>query len=298
MCWDRSVCTRTLPQSYSASSTVEPPPALGDSSHPELLRLLAIVARLRAPGGCPWDREQTEVTMAPHLLEEAFEAVEAIESGDTEQTREELGDVLMNIFMVAQIADEGGRFGIEGVAREIADKLVRRHPHVFGPSEGQPQVDTEGADARQVLANWETIKRQERAEQQESATPKSVLSGLPKSLPALLRAYRIGEKAANAGFDWPDRSGPRQKLEEEATELDQAVAAGDQAAVHQELGDVLFAVVNLARHLSINPEMALRATIDKFTRRFEHVEEQLGDRLRDAPLAEKEELWEEAKGME
>jgi MazG family protein len=244
---------------------------------------MAIIARLRAPGGCPWDREQTEVTMAPHLLEEAYEALEAIQRGDTETSCEELGDVLMNVLMVAQIAAEQDRFDAEDVARTIADKLVRRHPHVFG--------DVEARDAEHVLRNWEKIKRTEKADGQ----PRGALAGVPAALPALLRATRIGEKAARVGFDWPDAEGPRQKLTEELGELDRALSAGDQESVQQELGDVLFSLCNVARHAGVNAEMALRQTIERFTTRFDHVERSLGSRLEEASLAEKEALWQAAK---
>lgn len=252
---------------------------------PQLARLVQIVARLRAPDGCPWDREQSMASMAPHLLEEAFEAVDAIQAGQEDGICEELGDVLMNVVLIAQIAGEAGRFDVERVAREIGDKLIRRHPHVFA------NLAVSGSE--QVLANWERIKQQEKAA--DAARAKGVLSGVPAALPALLRAYRIGEKAARVGFDWPDPAGPRAKVDEELAELDRALAQGDPAAVQQELGDVLFSLVNLARHAKVNPEMALRATMDKFVRRFAHVEERLGERMGTADLAEMDRLWNEAK---
>lgn len=243
---------------------------------------MAIIARLRAPSGCPWDREQTEVTMAPHLLEEAYEAIEAIQRGDAETCCEELGDVLMNVLMVAQIASEQGRFDAEDVARTIADKLVKRHPHVFG--------DVKADNAEQVLKNWEQIKRTEKPGPRQG-----VLDGVPAALPALLRATRIGEKAARVGFDWPDAEGPRQKLTEELVELDRALASGKTQPIQEELGDVLFSLCNVARHAGVNPEMALRATIDRFRMRFDHIERSLGDRLEEASLEEKEALWQTAK---
>ena len=252
---------------------------------PQLHRLLQIVQRLRAPNGCPWDREQTEVSMAPHLLEEAFEAVDAIRNGDADASCEELGDVLMNVLMIAQIAAEAGRYDAEDVARDISDKLVRRHPHVFG--------ETRADDTEAVLANWELIKRQEKPD----TPPRGVLDGLPADLPALLLAYRLGEKVARVGFDWPDADGPRRKLLEELAELDDALATGQIAAIEAELGDVLFSVCNLARHVQVNPEMALRATADRFRRRFAHVERELGPRLGEASLEEKEELWQQAKNL-
>ena len=187
-------------------------PVNSKRSTPQLHRLLQIIERLRAPDGCPWDREQSEESMAPHLLEEAFEAVEAIEKADTDESCEELGDVLMNVLMIAQIAAEAGRFTSEDVARSISDKLVRRHPHVFG--------DLTAADSDEVLKNWEQIKKQEKGDK-----PRGALEGLPTNLPALLLAFRIGEKAHRAGFDWPDPTGPRAKLDEELGELDEALAS-------------------------------------------------------------------------
>lgn len=252
----------------------------------QLARLVAIVERLRAADGCPWDREQTEVTMAPHLLEEAFEALEALGAGDADAERDELGDVLMNVLLISQIAKEHGRYDLGAVAAASADKLVRRHPHVFGTASAQ--------DPGAVLANWERIKRTERAD----APPRSLLAGLPKELPALLKAYRIGQKAARVGFDWPDATGPRAKVSEELAELDAALRSGPKEEAALELGDLLFAIVNLARHHAIDPELALRATIAKFTRRFAQVEAVLGERLGTAGLAELDAAWEAAKAQE
>ncbi len=254
----------------------------------ELARLVQIVAHLRNPdGGCPWDLKQSEQTMAPHLLEETYEALEAIRSGDDSHAAEELGDVLMNVAMIAQIASERGAYDLEDVARGIADKLVRRHPHVFG----EVQAD----DAETVLRNWEQIKRSEKG---DTEPPKRVLDGLPADLPALLKAYRCGEKAARVGFDWPDAKGPRAKLDEELAEFDEALESGDKAAIEAEFGDVLFSLVNCARHHGLHPEMALHATIAKFRHRFEHVEDALGDRLGKASLEEMETLWDQAKSTE
>ncbi len=221
--------------------------------------------------------------MAPHLLEETYEALAAIRAGDASATCEELGDVLMNVVMIAQIAAEAGQFDLEQVAAGIADKLVRRHPHVFG--------DVEVAGSDDVLRNWEQIKRTEKPDK-----PQSVLAGLPTDLPALLRAFRFGEKAARVGFDWDDADGPRTKLDEELAELDAAIASHDAAAIADELGDVLFSAVNLARKLGVNPEVALQAAADKFAARFRHVEQALGARLGSATLAEMERLWNEGKG--
>ena len=254
---------------------------------PGFRELLATIARLRAPDGCPWDREQTTSTMAPHLLEEAFEAVDALRRGDASASKEELGDVLVNVAMIGQIASEDGRFACDDVAAAAAQKLVRRHPHVFG--------DQKAASAELAYRSWEKTKQAERG---ADGAPKSVLAGVPAALPALLRAFRIGEKAARAGFDWPDRDGPRAKVTEELAELDAAIAAGDAKAVASELGDVLFSLCNLARHLKANPEMALAATTDKFQRRFAAVEEEFGHRLQGHTLEEMDAAWVRAKAAE
>lgn len=256
-----------------------------DPSQP-LQRLLAVIAHLRAPNGCPWDRAQTTVSMAPHLLEEAYEALEALRRGDDTDARDELGDVLMNVLMIAQIASERGAFDIDAVATAIHDKLVRRHPHVFGDQKVEHEAH--------VLQNWERIKLQEQ-QAGTSTAQKGLLSGVPASLPALLQAYRIGEKVARVGFDWPDRHGPRQKIDEELRELDAAIASGDQAAMAAELGDVLFSVCNLARHLKAEPEMALRGTIDRFVARFAGVEQELGPDLTGRTLAELDAAWNRSK---
>ncbi len=260
----------------------------GATDLPHFRRLLAVIAALRAPDGCPWDRKQTRSSMAPHLLEEAYEAVDALQRGDDAAAREELGDVLMNVLMIAQIGAEAGGDDLEAIAAAIADKLVRRHPHVFGTPEQKRGID----GAEQAYRNWERIKQQE---QQGKAAPKGVLDGVPAALPALLAAFRIGEKAARVGFDWPDRQGPRGKIDEELAELDAALAAGDQAAVTAELGDVLFSLCNLARHVGANPEMALRATVTKFRARFAAVERELGPDLRRRLLDEMEAAWQRAK---
>ncbi|MBL8729603.1 MAG: nucleoside triphosphate pyrophosphohydrolase [Planctomycetes bacterium] len=255
------------------------------ASLPGWRRLLATIARLRAPEGCPWDRAQTTATMAPHLVEEAFEAADALRRGDDEDAREELGDVLVNVAMISRIAHERGAFDVDAVAAAAAAKLVRRHPHVFGDQ----QVD----GAEQAYRNWERAKRSEQVD-----GTRGVLAGVPVALPALLRAFRIGEKAARAGFDWPDRDGPRGKVDEEVAELDAAIAVGDAAAIAGELGDVLFSLCNLARHLGINPEVALAATTDKFQRRFAAVEAEFGHELAGRSLAELDAAWNRAKARE
>lgn len=257
-----------------------------DPKLPAMLRLRQVVAALRTKdSGCPWDLQQTRSSMAPHLLEEAFEAVAAIEAGDDGKTCEELGDVLMNVFLVARIAEEEAAFTIDDVARRVAEKLVRRHPHVFGGAEA--------GDAAQVLRSWEAIKRAEAGD----GEARSVLAGVPSALPALLMAFRVGEKAARVGFDWRDAAGPRAKVDEELAEFDAARAAGDHDAIAAELGDLLFSVANLARHLGVNPEMALRTCVERFRTRFAHVEAQLGERLPGASPAEMEAAWQAAKAV-
>jgi MazG family protein len=221
-----------------------PPPNL-----PGIHELLAVIARLRNPGGCPWDRAQTMASMAPHLVEEAFEAADALRRGVVEEAQEELGDVLVNVAMISQMAREQGAFDVDAVAAAAAQKLVRRHPHVFGdPTTERAKGGVDGAE--QAYRSWEAKKREERSE------GRSVLAGVPVALPALLRAFRLGEKAARAGFDWPDREGPRAKVTEELAELDAAIASRDDTAIAAELGDLLFSLCNLARHLSQNPEVA------------------------------------------
>ncbi len=255
----------------------------GDPRLEAFARLLEVVDRLRAEGGCPWDRAQPLSALAPHLLEEAYEAADAVGRGDRADAAKELGDLLMNVLLAARIAEDAGDFSLEDVSRAIAEKLVRRHPHVFGETE----VDGVG----EVLSNWEEIKRRER----EGAADPSTLAGIPATLPALLRAYRMGEKAASVGFEWPDLSGAIDKLDEEIGELKRALADGDRADVEEELGDVLFSVVNVARHVEVPPENALRRTADRFDARFRYLEAHAGKPLKEATLEEMDALWRRAK---
>lgn len=249
-----------------------------------LERLMQVVDTLRGPGGCPWDMKQTVESLTPHLVEEAHECADAVARGDARATCEELGDLLMAVLMTARVAREERGFGAEQVAQGVTEKLIRRHPHVYG--------EVEVAGAGEVLRNWETIKREEKRAKGED---ESALSGVPTSLPALLRAYRVGQKAANAGFDWPDLRGPFDKVEEEWAELRAAAASGDRAAAAAELGDLLFAVVNVARKLEIEPELALRGTVERFQARFRWIERHLGKPLKEATPAELDALWEAAK---
>ena len=268
---------------------LEAPRATGDARLDAFATLLAIVDRLRAPDGCPWDREQTVASLAPSLVEEAHEAVEAIDRTEDRATTEELGDLLMVIALVSKVAEQERRFGITDVARAVSEKLVRRHPHVFGAVE----VDS----SAQALANWEKIKEGERREKKEDA---SALAGVPVALPALQRAARVAAKAISAGFKWSDASGAQAKLHEEVRELDQALAdaqrgAGSMRRVEEELGDVLLAAAYLGHYLGLDPERATRASLARFEQRFRAMEGVLGERLRAAPLAELITAWEAAK---
>ncbi len=234
-----------------------PVPSVARQDGATLVRLVGVMRRLLAPEGCPWDREQSFQTLRKYVLEEACEVIDAIESGDRAALREELGDLLLQVVFQAELARREGSFAIDDVVAGIVDKLVHRHPHVFG--------DLKAHDADEVLANWEKLKVREKGE-------RGVLAGVPRSMPALTRAQRIGEKVSRVGFDWEDRSGSRAKVAEELRELDEAMALGDAQAVEEEMGDVLFSLVNLSRHLRVDAEGALRRTIDKFTSRFAHVE--------------------------
>jgi tetrapyrrole methylase family protein/MazG family protein len=260
-------------------------------SESSFAKLVAIMARLRAPDGCPWDREQTHATLKPYLLEEAYEALEAIDAEDDAELCKELGDVLLQVVFHAQIAAEEGRFGIEEVGRAIVDKLVRRHPHVFA------DVEVDGAD--QVLQNWEQIKKQERREQGQQAP--SLLEGIPAQLPALMRAQRIQARVARQGFDWDQITGPLAKVEEEFAELRQAWETGGAAAIEDEFGDLLFALVNTGRFLKVDPEQALRASVDKFERRFRALEEEVqasGREIAELSLEELDQIWDKVKERE
>ncbi len=252
-------------------------------------KLLAIMARLRGPDGCPWDREQTLKTLRPYLLEETYEVLEAIDGGDSREHCEELGDLLLQIAFQAQLAAEERRFDFADVAEAISSKLVSRHPHVFG--------DATVKDAKEVLRQWVALKKKEK---EARGGGQSVLEGVPREMPALARAQRLAEKASRIGFDWSEPAGARAKVDEELGELDRAVAAGNRAAVEDELGDVLFAVSNLARKLGIPPEEALRRAVGRFVARFRYVEDELarrGVRHGEATLEEMDRLWEQAKAV-
>jgi len=251
-------------------------------------RLLEIMARLRDPqDGCPWDRQQDFASIAPHTIEEAYEVADAIERADLAALRDELGDLLFQVAFHSQLASEHGSFRFDDVVDAICDKLTRRHPHVFGGARI--------ADAEEQTRAWERIKAAERRANDGAA---GALSGIPAALPALTRARKLGARAADTGFDWPDTAGPRAKIDEELAELDRA--GGDPARSEAELGDLLFSVVNLSRHLGIDPESALRRANDRFTRRFGHLERTLAVQglapgAADSALLDR--LWADAKAQ-
>lgn len=250
--------------------------------------LVKLMTRLRAPGGCPWDREQTLPDLKPYVVEEAYEVIDAIEQDDRAALREELGDLVLQAVFIAEITREEGTFDIYDSITAIHDKLVRRHPHVFG--------DVEAKDAETVLTNWEKLKQEER-----KAENKSVLAGVPQSLPALLRAGRLTEKASRVGFDWRRTADVFDKLDEELAELREAVDSGDQSRVHDELGDLLFTIANIARKSGVNAEEALQSTNRKFTRRFEFIERHAraqGKNPDQLTLEEMDALWDSAKKEE
>ena len=252
---------------------------------PDLQKLLDLVARLRAPDGCPWDREQGLPDVRAYLLEEAHETAGAIDSGDWGELAEELGDLLFQVAFIARLAEEAGAFGLSQVVDGVHQKMVSRHPHVFG--------DEVLADAEAVRQAWERRKLK------EEPGRASLLSGVPGSLPALLGAYRLTQKASGVGFDWPDADAVLVKAEEEIEELRQALSEGDEASVRDELGDVLFTLANLARKLDVDPEAALAGTNRKFRQRFAKIEEGLavqGKTAAEASLEEMDALWEGAKG--
>ena len=254
----------------------------------QLARLRAIMHRLRAPGGCPWDAEQTHESIVPNLIEEAYETVDTIQRGDYEHLKEELGDLLLQVVFHSEIAEEAGRFNLDDVARDISEKLVRRHPHVFGASE---VATTDG-----VLQQWDEIKRSEKGDEE-----KPYLHGVGKGLPALLRASKLQKKAAKVGFDWPVEVGVIAKIREELLELQSAVDAQDLDAVSEEMGDLLFSVVNLARFRKIDPEILMNAANNKFESRFGEMERILKERgltLEAASPGQMEEAWESAKARE
>ncbi len=265
---------------------LDEPPHMGES----LPELVAVMQRLLGPEGCPWDREQTFQSLRPYVLEEAHEVVAALDADDRAGLKEELGDLLLQVVFLAELARAEGSFHIGDVISAIREKLVRRHPWVFGQEREQ--------DPDAALARWERIKAQEKAARGER---KGALEGVPLALPALLRALRVGEKAAAVGYDWPDARFVRAKVDEELHELDEAMARDEASAIERELGDVLFAMASLGRKLGIDPEAALRGALDRFSTRFGHAErlaETEGKPLADLDETARDRLWERAKARE
>ena len=251
-----------------------------------LQRLVELMATLRGPDGCPWDRKQTPESLKPFLVEECYEVVDAIEEGVPAKVRDELGDLLFQIIFHARIAEEAGQFTINDVITAIHEKMTRRHPHVFG--------DDKLSTDKEVLSNWEEIKRKEKGHEDR----KSILEGVPKELPSLLRAHRLQERAARVGFDWAHLNEAMPKLDEEIAEFKESLKSEDAGKIEEELGDVFFMLVNISRFLGVNPEDALRKTISKFIHRFRYIEEhaeQAGRSLNDMTLDEMERLWQESK---
>jgi nucleoside triphosphate diphosphatase len=263
-------------------------------------RLVDIMRALRAPDGCPWDREQTLASLRPFVLEETYELLDAIEHGAPDDLREELGDYLYEAVFLAQISEEAGDFTIADAIEAICDKLVRRHPHVFARAAGEDAITSD-----QVIERWETMKARERAAAAEAGRtprPKTALSGVPKTLPSLLRAYEIGARAAAVGFDWARPADVLDKIEEEVAEVRKEVesgATGHLSRAEDEMGDLLFAIANLTRKLGIEPESALRRANEKFTRRFDAMEHAFAERgtpLAEATLEQMEAEWQRVKG--
>jgi tetrapyrrole methylase family protein/MazG family protein/ATP diphosphatase len=278
-----------------SSFTVPQPLPLDEQRGATFPSLVELMQRLLAPDGCPWDREQTPASLRQYVLEEACEVIDAIDRGEPADLADELGDLALQIVFLAELGRRSRGFGPDDVVRAICEKLVRRHPHVFG--------DETVSGSEEVLRNWDAIKRREKAD-------RPLLDGVPRALPALLRAARIGEKVGRVGFDWPDPHGSREKVTEELGELDRAILGGDKVNIESELGDVLFALVNLARHHGVSAEEALRGTADRFGRRFDHVEARVKELHGDWPrgedgkpttglsLEELDRYWDEAKAEE
>jgi tetrapyrrole methylase family protein/MazG family protein len=265
-------------------------------------KLVAVQARLRAPNGCPWDREQTHQSLRTYLIEEAYEVLEALEKGNDAKFAEEMGDLLLQIVFHSQIAQEEGRFTVAEVIREIHDKMIRRHPHVFG--------ETHAKDSAEVLRNWEQVKAEERRssdkkgdERTGDGVPKetSLLDGVSRALPATLEGFQLTRKASRMGFDWEDTGGVFEKMREETEELQKALKEQDQSKMEEELGDLLFAAVNLSRFLKVDPEIALKKANAKFLHRFrtmERLARKSGREFKDLPRQEMEKFWDAAKKSE
>jgi MazG family protein len=263
-----------------------------ETNLPQVARLRDIVARLRGPDGCPWDREQTHASLRSSVIEEAYELVEAIDAGDDGHFKEELGDLLLQVVMHAQMAGEEGRFDLEGIAEEVGEKLVRRHPHVFG--------EKRLGDSEAVLKQWDEIKRAER-ESRGAPANASALDGVSAALPALMRAEKVQKRAARVGFDWEEARDVLEKIREEAAEVEERLVAGDRAGLDEELGDLLFTVVNLTRKAKCEAEMLLSRATNKFVRRFHGLEAEAARRgkgLAEMSAAEMDAIWEMVKDSE
>lgn len=251
--------------------------------------LVDIIAKLRSGDGCPWDREQTNDTLKSGLIEEAYEVLEAIDLKDDAKFEEELGDLLMQVVLNAQIAKDEGRFDISGVIQRINEKLIRRHPHVFS--------DLQVKNAQEILINWDRIKSEERAGKDEN----SILDGIPINLPALIQARKVQSRASRVGFDWNKAEDVIKKVEEEVDELKEGISNQDQGNIVEEIGDIIFSIVNLSRFLNVEPEEALRNTTAKFIRRFKQMETQItcnGKNITDYDLAELDKIWDSIKESE
>lgn len=277
----RAGARATKPRAAKAKTSPKASPRALARGTDQMARLLKIMARLRRPGdGCPWDLEQTIESIKPNLIEEAYEALDAMESGNRTDLAEELGDLLLQIIFQAQMAAEEGSFNFADVAQGIADKLVRRHPHIFG--------STKVRDSKEVLRNWDAIKKTEKT------VRKSALDGVPKHVPPLHRAYQLQRRAARVNFDWPHIADVFKKLDEEVGELKAAVQRKRRPDIIEELGDLIFSVVNVARFMKVDPAYALERTNAKFVRRFEVVEKEItasGRKLKDCTLAEMDAIW-------
>ena len=253
------------------------------SKLPPIQRLRAIMARLREEDGCNWDRSQTHRSLIPYLVEETYEVIESIEAADNEQLKEELGDLLLQVIFHSQIAEEAGHFNIEDIAHGINEKLIKRHPHIFS--------EKKNLNPKEVRSQWEQIKV-------DSKEKNSVLEGVPLSMPALLQAYRVGEKAAGVGFDWKVPEDVFDKIREELEEFEQEFDAGDKSRMSYEMGDLIFALVNLSRKVGVDPERALRQTVQRFIKRFSYIEQDLKKRgisFSETNLEEMERIWKRSK---
>ena len=272
-------------------SELTPSPAASEAGA-VFARFVELIARLRAPGGCPWDREQTHESVKPLTIEEAYEVAHAIDEQDDAELAAELGDLLLQVVFHANIAEERGAFQLRAVIERVSEKMIRRHPHVFGSDDA--------ATSGEVLRNWEAIKAEERA--QKGKDDASMLDSVHKGLPAVMEAFQLTTKVSRVGFDWKDAAAALEKLDEEALELQDAVRDGaDARKVAEEVGDLLFVAVNVARLTGVDPESALKAANRKFRRRFRHIEERLrsdGRKPADSTLAEMDRLWDEAKSLE